>query len=82
MVIEKPICINKQELQDELSAVRKAKVKTQTGFVLRYDPQVYFIKKIEYCPAMCGRFEVSEKAFILLAPFNLFWYVFKIFFSA
>ncbi len=46
MIIEKPICMDLKELQAELDAVRKAKVKTQTGFASRWNPHVNSIKNI------------------------------------
>jgi predicted dehydrogenase len=46
MIIEKPICMNKKELQEELEAVRKAKVKTQTGFASRWNPHIVSVKNM------------------------------------
>jgi len=46
MIIEKPICMNLKELQEELDAIRKAKVKTQTGFSSRWNPHILSIESI------------------------------------
>jgi len=44
ILIEKPICINLEELKPMRDAVRKNKVKTVAGFVLRWNPLFETIK--------------------------------------
>lgn len=46
IIIEKPICMDLKELQGELDAIRKAKVKTQTGFASRWNPHIESIKNM------------------------------------
>lgn len=45
VIIEKPICLNREELAALRRAVREAGVKTITGFVLRWNPMVQMIRR-------------------------------------
>lgn len=46
VVIEKPIAMNLRELQAVRDAVVKAKVKSQVGFVLRWNPHIASIRRM------------------------------------